>query len=119
MQVLTKSQKKRLAKKKAKAKAELASEGGAEDTEAAVDTENNNSGHPNGATPNAANPEDSQATEEAKKKTKKKKKSGAAKCQTEPPTIPLSDFFPDGRYPEGEWQSYKDEFAPSCRQTGP
>jgi methionyl aminopeptidase len=29
--------------------------------------------------------------------------------QTEPPTIPVSKFFPNGNYPEGELQDYKDE----------
>ena len=32
--------------------------------------------------------------------------------QTEPPSIPLTRLFPDGIYPEGEWQSYKDECVP-------
>ncbi len=29
--------------------------------------------------------------------------------QTSPPTIPVRLLFPDGKYPEGEWQSYKDD----------
>lgn len=40
---------------------------------------------------------------------KKKKKSKAKKQQTAPPTIPVSQLFPDGKYPEGDWQSYKDD----------
>ena len=32
-----------------------------------------------------------------------------ATVQTEPPSIPVAEFFPDGHFPEGEWQSYKDE----------
>ena len=30
-------------------------------------------------------------------------------AQTEPPSIPVAEVFPDGQFPEGEWQSYKDE----------
>ncbi|KXZ49245.1 hypothetical protein GPECTOR_22g837 [Gonium pectorale] len=29
--------------------------------------------------------------------------------QTSPPSIPVRLLFPDGKYPEGEWQSYKDD----------
>jgi len=29
--------------------------------------------------------------------------------QTEPPSIPLAALFPDGVFPEGEWQPYKNE----------
>ncbi|GIL96663.1 hypothetical protein Vretimale_2425 [Volvox reticuliferus] len=74
---------------------------------------------------------------EGKKKKKKKKSkkkasgaavdcaavgNGAATCasgasarpgeklvQTSPPSIPVRLLFPDGKYPEGEWQSYKDD----------
>ena len=39
-----------------------------------------------------------------------KKKKGKKKLkQTEPPSIHVSRFFPDGVYPEGEWQPYKQE----------
>ena len=31
--------------------------------------------------------------------------------QTEPPTVGLSKLFPDGNYPEGELQDYKDEYV--------
>lgn len=48
----------------------------------------------------------------AKKKKKKKKKSAKKKPeQTDPPRIALSKFYPDGVYPEGEIQPYKDEYA--------
>jgi hypothetical protein len=47
------------------------------------------------------------AADDAKKKKKKKK----GVKQTEPPSIPIAKFFPDGRYPEGEWQSYNDEYG--------
>ncbi|CAG8840334.1 33140_t:CDS:2, partial [Racocetra persica] len=29
--------------------------------------------------------------------------------QTEPPSIPVSKFFPDGKYPEGEICEYKND----------
>ena len=44
-----------------------------------------------------------------KKKKKKPKKKHAKVEQTEPPRIGLSKFFPNGNYPEGELQDYKDE----------
>ena len=45
-----------------------------------------------------------------KKNKKKKKKSKKKKLeQTEPPTIGLSKLFPDGKFPEGELQEYKNE----------
>ena len=31
--------------------------------------------------------------------------------QTEPPSIPVAAFFPNGMYPEGERQPYKDEYG--------
>jgi len=51
----------------------------------------------------------STSTTKKKKKKKKKKKSGNATCQTNPPSVGLSQLFKDGVYPEGEWQSYKDD----------
>ncbi|KAE8421208.1 MetAP 2 [Aspergillus pseudocaelatus] len=42
-----------------------------------------------------------------KKKPKKKKKSPTA--QTEPPSIPLSQLFPNKNYPKGEEVEYKDD----------
>ena len=33
--------------------------------------------------------------------------------QTAPPSIPLAAFFPNGTYPEGEIQHYRDECAPA------
>ena len=32
-----------------------------------------------------------------------------AKQQTDPPSIPLSQLYTGGTFPEGEWQSYKQE----------
>jgi hypothetical protein len=47
---------------------------------------------------------------EGKKKKKKKKKPKSKKMeQSDPPRTGLSKFFPDGVYPEGEIQPYKDE----------
>lgn len=51
-----------------------------------------------------------------KKKKKKSKKKGAGggagatpTAQTTPPTVPVKLLFRDGVFPEGEWQSYKDD----------
>ncbi|KAG5647693.1 hypothetical protein DXG03_008416 [Asterophora parasitica] len=54
----------------------------------------------NGDTPGAG---------EGKKKKKKKKPKKKKPQQSEPPRIGLSKFFPDGNYPEGEIQPYKDD----------
>jgi methionyl aminopeptidase len=44
------------------------------------------------------------------KKKKKKKKSKKKKAQqSDPPRVGLSKLFPDGKYPEGELQEYKNE----------
>lgn len=49
---------------------------------------------------------------EGGKKKKKKKKSKKKKAtQSEPPRVGLSKLFPDGNYPEGELQPYKDEYV--------
>ena len=61
--------------------------------------------------------EEEQTADAQKKKKKKKKKSkkkkgqgqGQAQQQTDPPSVGLSQIFVDGVYPEGEWQSYKDD----------
>mmetsp|Transcript_17211 Transcript_17211/g.23775 ORF Transcript_17211/g.23775 Transcript_17211/m.23775 type:complete len:485 (+) Transcript_17211:45-1499(+) len=47
-------------------------------------------------------------SESAASKKKKKKKSGGGLQQTDPPTIPVSKFFPSGIYPIGEIQNYND-----------
>jgi len=46
---------------------------------------------------------------DAKKKKKKKKPKKKKPEQSDPPRIGLSKFFPDGVYPEGEIQHYKDD----------
>ncbi|THH02315.1 hypothetical protein EW026_g517 [Hermanssonia centrifuga] len=48
---------------------------------------------------------------EGKKKKKKKKTKKKKAEQSEPPRIGLSKLFPDGNYPEGELQEYKDDNA--------
>jgi hypothetical protein len=46
-----------------------------------------------------------------KKKPKKKKKVvNQQGIQTEPPTIPVATLFPNGLYPIGELQDYKEEY---------
>ena len=46
---------------------------------------------------------------EGKKKKKKKKSKKKKITQSEPPRVGLSKLFPDGKYPEGELQEYKNE----------
>jgi len=68
------------------------------------------------------NEENAPATSNKKKKKKKKKPTGASGCnnsegappkgavkQTDPPTIPVIELFPDGNYPLGEIMQYKDD----------
>ena len=49
------------------------------------------------------------AAKKKKKRKKKKKLGGAPSAQTTPPSVGLSQLFPDGIYPEGEFQQYKDD----------
>ncbi|KAF8641103.1 hypothetical protein AX17_000746 [Amanita inopinata Kibby_2008] len=51
---------------------------------------------------------DAAGTGEGKKKKKKKKPKKKKTEQTDPPRIGLSKLYPDGIYPEGEIQTYKD-----------
>ncbi|KAK5171455.1 Methionine aminopeptidase 2 [Saxophila tyrrhenica] len=51
------------------------------------------------------------AKKKKKRKPRKKKKAGAAKGQTSPPTVKVSDLFPNNTYPVGEEVEYKDENA--------
>ena len=53
------------------------------------------------------------AGEGKKKKKKKKPKKKKAEQQSEPPRVGLTKLFPDGNFPEGELQDYKDECVPS------
>ena len=132
MQGLSKSQKKRLAKKKKAAVAATDGEAAdaAGDTNGAADGQNDSTAV-NG-TPqqdDAADVAANGAAEGAKKKKKKKKSgdgggggagdgsaanNGGAPQQTEPPSVPVSEFFPDGQYPEGEWQDFTSECASCC-----
>ncbi|XP_077121271.1 methionine aminopeptidase 2 isoform X4 [Ranitomeya variabilis] len=41
-----------------------------------------------------------------KKKKKKKKKKGSAKCQTDPPSIPICDLYTSGVFPKGQECDY-------------
>jgi methionyl aminopeptidase len=66
---------------------------------------------------------DSQSSKKKKKRKPKKKTGGADSAaaaagsgsggpvpqQTEPPSVPVKLLFPSGKFPEGEWQSYKDD----------
>ncbi|CAI9284412.1 unnamed protein product [Lactuca saligna] len=49
-----------------------------------------------------------EAAKKKKKKNKSKKKK-ETKEQTDPPTIPIAELFPQGNFPEGEIQQYKDD----------
>ncbi|CAE6360223.1 unnamed protein product [Rhizoctonia solani] len=58
------------------------------------------------------------AKKKKKKKKSKKKKTGAAPAvQSDPPRVGLSFIFPNGIYPEGEIQEYKNEQVNSYRTT--
>ncbi|CAM6085128.1 unnamed protein product [Calypogeia fissa] len=52
----------------------------------------------------------SASTDKKKKsKSKSKKKKTTQLQQTDPPSIPVRDLFPNGEFPEGEIQHYKDD----------
>ncbi|KZF25690.1 methionine aminopeptidase 2-like protein [Xylona heveae TC161] len=51
------------------------------------------------------------AKKKRKRKPKKKKASGAPKTQTSPPSVRVSDLFPNGQYHEGQIVEYKDDNA--------
>ncbi|XP_043267627.1 methionine aminopeptidase 2 isoform X2 [Venturia canescens] len=74
--------------------------------DATPEEEENGKIEENGAlegTPVATANENGGENEEAKKKKKKRKPRGkGAKQQTDPPTIPISELFPDGNFPEGQ-----------------
>ncbi|GLV32561.1 uninitiated [Carabus blaptoides fortunei] len=59
-------------------------------------------------------------SEEKKKKKKRNRNKGKGKIQTNPPSIPITDLFPDAVYPIGEIQEYavgKDDRTASSRFT--
>lgn len=105
VQVLSKSQKKRM-KQKAKAAAAATTSDG--DATAEDGVENQKPQDTNQEAGEGDEVEDDAGGDGAAAKKKKKKKKKGLK-QTEPPSIPLARFFPDDVYPEGEWQSYRDE----------
>lgn len=95
---LSKSQKKRLKKK-----ASAAKKGEAGDTDAGQQQED---GEGVGGDEGCEGGGGGQAGDGTGKKKKKKSKS---KVQTIPPSVPVAQLFPDGKFPEGEWQSYKED----------
>lgn len=111
LQVLTKSQKKRMKKKASAAKAAAEQDDSGEENEVANGA--NKPAASNGVQEVGEDGEDVQGEggdEGADVKKRKKKKKKGLK-QTEPPSVPIAKFFPDGRYPEGEWQSYNNRHA--------
>jgi hypothetical protein len=96
-------------KKKAKAAAEATTDA----DENAVENGVTNGVHTStAAADDAIEEETADGDAESAAKKKKKKKKGKGLKQTEPPTVPIAKFFPDGKYPEGEWQSYNDRCVP-------
>lgn len=81
-----------------------------------------NGQHDNGDAEDLQNGENTNGTSAKKKKKKKKKPAGAKtgegesqngsssmnKQQTDPPTVAVSELFPDGNFPIGQIMSYKD-----------
>ncbi|CAM6106029.1 unnamed protein product [Calypogeia fissa] len=49
------------------------------------------------------------SSDPVKKKKSKSKKKKSTLQQTDPPSIPVKDLFPNGEFPEGEIQQYKDD----------
>ncbi|XP_015521706.2 methionine aminopeptidase 2 [Neodiprion pinetum] len=90
-------------KKKKKKKKAGAGEASADVPEGEEDKSKNNV--PAAAEGSAEITENGGESEETKKKKKKRKprgKAGGIKQQTDPPTVPISDLFPDGNFPIGE-----------------
>ncbi|KAF2085878.1 peptidase M24A, methionine aminopeptidase [Saccharata proteae CBS 121410] len=52
---------------------------------------------------------DLKSAKKKKRKPRKKKKAGAAKVQSDPPRVPISQLFSNGQYPEGQIEEYRDE----------
>ena len=110
VQALTKSQKKRLAKKKKEAR-ETADAADMDKPEASNGAQTSDAAEEGMAAGENEQPANGDAADAAAKRKKKKKKAKKPKEQTDPPSIPLADLFPDGKFPEGEWQSYIGECA--------
>ena len=75
------------------------------------DLENGNSDDDEADEADDAPQADGAAKKKKKRKPRKKKKAGAAKGQTAPPTVKVSDLFPNDTYPIGEEVQYKNENA--------
>lgn len=113
----TKKKKKKKKKKKAPSEDQACEENGtAEDVAAIADQLENTSMKKDEEEGEAAG---EGAGGDTKKKRRRKKK-GGSKEQTDPPSIPVCELFPDGNYPEGEIRQYpvdqdnrtaKDRFA--------
>nr|CAD7462134.1 unnamed protein product [Timema tahoe] len=60
-----------------------------------------------------------EAGEDTKKKKKKRNRGGRAvhKVQTDPPTIPIADLFPEGVFPVGQVMQYPDSQTAKDRST--
>ena len=116
------------AKKRAKKKAAAAAGGAPDDTAAADSPASNGDAEKENDNENDDSDDDADDTEggdgtaatgaakKKKKKKKSKKKTGGAAGaaaipteQTTPPTVPVKLLFRDGIFPEGEFQSYKDD----------
>lgn len=57
-------------------------------------------------TEGAENDAETEDTKKSKKKRKPHGKAGGPKQQTDPPTVPVSQFFPDGNFPIGQIMDY-------------
>ena len=118
----SKSAKKR-AKKKAAAGGEMPAAPSTTTTPAGADTAaavDEDAGDESGDEAEGDGGEEGAAGAAAKKKKKKKKSkkksanggggaAGTPTEQTTPPTVPVKLLFKDGVFPQGEWQSYKDD----------
>ncbi|KAJ1526985.1 hypothetical protein ONE63_008530 [Megalurothrips usitatus] len=94
--------------KKKKAKAGSSEDGGATPDTVAEKLEGVKlNGEQNGdAEAEAEGEEGGEGDGAAKKKKKRKKGKGKSTTQTDPPTIPICDLFPDGVYPVGQIMDY-------------
>lgn len=70
-----------------------------------ADPEDSEDDHEGDAGANGAN----DAAKKKKKRKPKKKKGGAAKIQSSPPRVPMTQLFANGQYPEGEIVEYRNE----------
>ncbi|XP_038210922.1 methionine aminopeptidase 2 [Zerene cesonia] len=67
-----------------------------------VTVENNEGGLENQAQAESVENNVGDAEDKKKKKKNKNKNKNATKAQTNPPTIPIGELFPDGNFPEGQ-----------------